>query len=90
MVFNLTKEQEKRAMEVHGKATVADTHCDTIGAWISTPPRPFGVRSDEGAIDIPKMKEGGLDCQVFAVYTAPAYYDAPLKRALQMIDVFYS
>lgn len=89
-VFNLSEEQEKRAMAIHRKAIVADTHCDTIGAWIRTPPRPLGVRSDEGAIDIPRMKEGGLDCQVFAVYTAPAYYDAPLQRALRMVDIFYS
>ena len=59
-VFNLSEEHEKRAMAVHRKAIVADTHCDTIGAWIRTPPRPLGVRSDEGAIDIPRMKEGGL------------------------------
>ena len=89
-MFSLSEVQEERAMEVHRKAIVADTHCDTTGSWIGTPPRPFGVRSDKGAIDIPRMKEGGLDCQVFAVYTAPTYYDAPLKRAMQMIDVFYS
>lgn len=89
-MINLSEEQERSALEIHKKAIVVDTHCDTIGAWISKPPRPLGIRSDEGAIDIPRMRDGGLDCQVFAVYTAPTYYDAPLKRALQMIDVFYS
>lgn len=89
-MFNLNEEQEERAMKIHRKAIVADTHCDTISAWIGAKPRPLGMRSDEGHIDIPRMKEGGLDCQVFAVYTAPAYYDAPLKQAMRMIDAFYS
>lgn len=89
-MFNLSKEQKERAIEVHRKAIVTDTHCDTIGSWLGISPRPLGVRSDKGAIDIPRMKEGGLDCQVFAVYTAPTYYDSPLKRAMHMIDVFHS
>jgi len=81
-MFNLSEVQKERAMEVHRKAIVTDTHCDTIGSWLGTSPRSLGVRSDKGAIDIPRMKEGGLDCQVFAVYTAPTYYDSPLKRAM--------
>lgn len=89
-MFNLSEVQKERVMEVHRKAIVADTHCDTIGSWLGTSPRSLGVRSNKGAIDIPRMKEGGLDCQVFAVYTAPTYYDSPLKRAIQMIDVFHS
>jgi len=100
--IKLSGEREETAMEIHRKAIVVDAHCDTIGSWMETPSMPiFGVptrraerrslgkRSEEGAIDIPRMKEGGLDCQVFAVWTAPAFYNAPLKRAVQMIDAFY-
>jgi len=100
--MNLSGEQEERAMEIHKRAIVVDAHCDTIGSWMETPSMPtfgaptrraerrsLGKRSEEGAMDIPRMKEGGLDCQVFAVWTAPAFYDAPLKRAVQMIDAFY-
>jgi membrane dipeptidase len=36
------------------------------------------------------MMDGNVDCQVFAVYIPPIFHDAPVKRAIQMIDVFFS
>ena len=52
--------------------------------------RSLSERSEAGHLDLPRMVEGGVDCQVFAVYVSPLYHTAPLKRALQMIDAFYS
>ncbi len=102
-MFDLSTEQEKRALEVHKRAVTVDAHCDTVGAWMEassmptlgataqkTEKRSLGKRSEEGKIDIPRMIEGGLDCQVFAVWTAPQFYDSPLKRAISIIDTFYS
>jgi len=81
-----------------------DAHCDTIKAWMPPPKlsvvtrkllkgfkrRSLGERYNIGHLDLPRMVEGGVNCQVFAVCVSPLYRSAPLKRALQMIDTFYS
>jgi membrane dipeptidase len=72
---------EERARRIHKTAIVVDAHCDTVCSWINI--------HNKGKDDISRMKEGGVNCQVFAIYTAPSFYDAPLKRAVQLIDSFY-
>jgi membrane dipeptidase len=51
----------------------------------------FGVRSTLGHIDLPRLREGGVDCQIFAISSerdpTPAY---PLRTAMEMIEVFYA
>jgi len=94
------EELEERALRLHREALVVDTHCDTLqclfpgrGSPPITPLRVesgLGGRSDKGHLDIPRMVEGGVDCQVFAVFAAPeAHPPRPLNVALQLIDVFY-
>ena len=51
--------------------------------------RSLGEQSDKGHIDIPRIKEGGVDCLFFALYVSPAYR-ARFRRLAQMLDVFYS
>jgi len=50
----------------------------------------MGLRSERGHVDIPRLNEGGVDCQVFAVSSsrerAPPH---ALRTALEMIDVLY-
>jgi membrane dipeptidase len=50
----------------------------------------MGQRSNIGHLDIPRMIEGGVTCQVFAISSersrTPAY---PLRTSLMMIDRFY-
>jgi membrane dipeptidase len=50
----------------------------------------MGTRSSIGHLDVPRMIEGGITCQVFAVSSersrTPAF---PLRTALLMIDRFY-
>ena len=89
----LTKAQEERAQRLHGEAIVIDTHCDTLMSFLSQrgrPQRSLGERSEHGHIDLPRMIDGGVTCQVFAIYTGnkPIVPDATL-RALQMVDVYY-
>ena len=85
--------------ELHSKATVVDTHCDTLKCLLPefTKPRDsmwdnrndigMGVRSNLGHIDIPRVIEGGVDCQIFAISSersrTPNY---PLRTALEMIS----
>ena len=95
-MVELTKAQEERAMRLHKEAIVVDTHCDTLGhflrqSWPRRPPRKLGERSDQGHIDLPRLVEGGVTCQTFAMYTGnKAIVPEATLRALQMVDVFYS
>jgi len=89
----ITKAQEKRALRLHKEAIVIDTHCDTLMSYLpqrGRPKRSLGERSEHGHIDLPRMIDGGVTCQTFAIYTGnkPIVPDATLK-ALQMTDVFY-
>jgi len=78
-----------KAKEIHRKATVFDGHCDTILGIINHK-RTFGKRASTGHLDIPRMKEGGIDVQFFAVFIEDIYKpDRSLKRALQLIDCFF-
>lgn len=50
----------------------------------------LGVRTNRGDLDIPRMKQGGLDCQFFSIWPAPDYKSFGfLKRSLDMIDLYY-
>lgn len=94
-MVELTKAQEERATRLHKEAVVVDTHCDTLGhflrqSWPRRPPRKLGERSDQGHIDLPRLVEGGVTCQTFAMYTGnKAIVPDATLRALQMVDVFY-
>ena len=90
------------ALDLHKKSVVVDTHCDTLkcltpeftrvtgSMWADRSKVGMGVRSDLGHVDLPRLREGGVDCQVFAISSArdrtPPY---ALRTALDMIDVFY-
>lgn len=76
-------------MELHRSATVVDTHCDTLLS-LASGRRELKERCDQGHIDLPRLKEGGVDVQFFACYIEPQYKpERAVKRVLQMIDVFY-
>jgi len=49
-----------KAKQIHQKATVFDGHCDTILEVINHK-RSLGSRTLVGHLDIPRMKEGGVD-----------------------------
>lgn len=89
-----TLKMSEEALRIHREAVVFDAHCDTLLQVLPTPgsgrtPRVLGERSEEGHIDLPRLKEGGVDCQIFAIYTAwrPNPPDA-LLRALQLVSSF--
>ena len=99
-MFNLSKEEEERALAIHRSSIVVDTHNDTIQDIMSGSipharefsfKRTLGERSEEGQIDLPRINEGGVDCLFFAMVVSRAIYSGRrLRRLLQMLDVFYS
>ena len=54
-----------RARDLHARAIVVDTHDDTPMRMMSEPSFDIGVRNSTGSIDIPRMREGGLDALFF-------------------------
>jgi len=79
-----------------------DTHCDTLkclmpmftlprnSQWEDRSKISMGVRSDLGHVDIPRLKEGGVNCQVFAVSSVrDRTRPYALRTAMEMIDIFY-
>ena len=68
---------------------LVDCHCDTI-VEVAEGKRRLGERSAEGHIDIPRLKEGGVSLQFFALYIGEQY--KPLgasERTLELADIFY-
>ncbi|MEA1940122.1 MAG: dipeptidase [Candidatus Caldatribacteriota bacterium] len=77
------------AKQIHQKAMVFDGHCDTILEIINHE-RSLGKRNSKSHLDIPKLIEGGVNIQVFAIFIEDIYKpNGALKRTLQMFDSFY-
>lgn len=86
----------KKARRIHEKAITVDTHCDTPWALLSS---DFNIAEKHSApksrVDFPRMKEGGLDAEFFAVFTGQKprtdenYKDA-YSKADQMLDSIHS
>jgi membrane dipeptidase len=89
---------EAEALAIHDRVLTVDTHCDTPmrllrEGW------DIGERHDpdqrgSGKIDLPRMAEGGLDAEFFAVFIGqgertPEGYAKAKSRALQMLDAIH-
>lgn len=53
-------------MELHKSSLVADLHCDTALRMLQG--IQISVRDTSGHVDIPRLREGGVDLQVFACF----------------------
>jgi membrane dipeptidase len=76
-----------RARQVHERAIVVDTHDDTTQRLVGDPTFNIAARNTTGNIDIPRMREGGLDAIFFSIWMDGSI-TGPLavKRALDQID----
>lgn len=54
--------------EIHNRMTVCDAHCDLVDRLMRGKSE-LGIRSSMGHVDIPRMRKGGVDAQVFACCT---------------------
>jgi membrane dipeptidase len=57
----------KRADRIHREVLTVDTHCDSPMNLMHSG-FDLGVRNERGCVDFPRMKEGGLDAEFFAVF----------------------
>ncbi len=88
------KTVEERARELHARILTVDTHCDTAFSLLRTDWK-IGDRHDpalrsSGKIDLPRMKEGGLDAEFFAAFVGqgplnPEAYAKAKDNALRAV-----
>ena len=73
--------------DVHTRAIVIDSHDDTTQRLLFDKTFNIGERHSNGNIDVPRMREGGLDALFFSIWI-PSDVTGPtaVKRALQLID----
>ena len=80
----------RKAAKIHERILTVDTHCDTPIS-IAMSDFDLGERHTEGCVDFPRMKEGGLDAEFFAVYTGQgprndSAFNAVYLSALDILD----
>ncbi|HSY58394.1 MAG TPA: dipeptidase [Terriglobales bacterium] len=76
----------KKAHDLHFRSIVIDTHDDTTQRLLD-PKFDLGVRHSDGSIDIPRMREGGLDAIFFSIWISGTVTGPEaVKRAMDQID----
>jgi membrane dipeptidase len=83
----------KKADKIHASILTVDTHCDTPMEF-SNSGFDLGVKHDDGCVDFPRMIEGGLHAEFFAVFTGQgprndSTYDKVYKKALDIFDAIH-
>ena len=86
---------EAKARELHKRILTVDTHCDTAFGLLRTDWK-IGERHDpalraSGKIDLPRMREGGLDAEFFAAFVGqgprtPEGYAKAKEGALKAVE----
>lgn len=76
-----------RAASLHRRALVLDTHADTPQRLLFDKAFDLGRRDADGHVDIPRMREGGLDAVFFSIWMPSTLTGPPaVKRSLRLID----
>ncbi len=76
-----------RAKQIHDRAIVIDTHDDTTQRLLFDKTFDIAVRQKNGNIDIPRMREGGLDGLFFSIWVPSDVTGAPaVKTATALIE----
>jgi membrane dipeptidase len=77
----------ERARALHLSSLVVDTHDDTTQRMLA-PSFDIGARHAEGHIDIPRMREGGLDALFLSIWIdGRTQGPAAVQKALDQVDV---
>jgi membrane dipeptidase len=74
------------AQALHASALVVDLHADTVQA-LDAGARALGERSSRGHVDLPRLRQGGVDVQIFAIYVSPSTPAHGRARADRLIGV---
>lgn len=82
-----------KADRIHSSILTVDTHCDTPMEF-SGGDFDLGVRHDDGCVDFPRMIEGGLHAEFFAVFLGQGPRDdssnnKAYQEALRILDAIH-
>src|SRR5271170_4042778 len=76
----------ERAHKLHFSSIVLDTHDDTTQRLFSKD-YDIGRRNPDGHVDIPRMREGGMNAIFFSIWIDGRITGAPaVQKALDQID----
>jgi membrane dipeptidase len=76
-----------RARQLHDRAIVVDSHDDTTQRMLFDKTFDITARHKDGHIDVPRMREGGLDALFFSIWVPSDVTGPPaVKRAFDLID----
>src|SRR5262249_17990761 len=76
-----------RARTLHERAIVVDSHDDTPQRMVFEKGFDVAVRHANGNIDVPRMRDGGLDGLFFSIWVPSDVTGPPaVRRALEQID----
>ncbi|HMI54416.1 MAG TPA: dipeptidase [Candidatus Saccharimonadales bacterium] len=79
----------ERAKKLHFSSIVLDTHDDTTQRFFSKN-YDLGKRNPDGHVDIPRMREGGLNAIFFSIWIDGRTMGAPaIQQALDQIDAVH-
>jgi membrane dipeptidase len=83
----------KQADKIHKSILTIDTHCDTPMDF-SDLSFDLGVRHEDGCVDFPRMIEGGLHAEFFAVFIGQgprndSSYTKVHRKALSIFDAIH-
>ena len=83
----------KKADKIHASILTVDTHCDTPMEF-SAVGFDLGVWHDDGCVDFPRMIEGGLNAEFFAVFIGQgprndSSYNKVHQKALDIFDAIH-
>jgi membrane dipeptidase len=77
----------ERAHKLQFSSMVIDTHDDTTQRFFSKAGFDLGKRNPDGAIDIPRMREGGMNGIFFSIWIDGRILGPPaIQKALDQID----
>lgn len=91
--MDIGEELVRKADRIHKSVLTVDTHCDTpmsfAGAGFD-----LGKRHDEGCVDLPRMVEGGLHAEFFAVFIGQgprddSSFNAAHEKALEICNAIH-
>jgi membrane dipeptidase len=83
----LADDLAERARKLQFSSIVIDTHDDTTQRFLSKAGFDLGKRNPDGAIDIPRMREGGMNGIFFSIWIDGRILGPPaIQKALDQID----
>ena len=76
------------ARTIHRDALVFDAHVHMINRQLYKG-GDIGQRADDGQVDLPRAKEGGLDAMLFSLFVSEEYYPPRFetRQTLRLIDL---